>query len=129
MFDDSGELIRYKASNSPEHLASLKAIKIEFRQKSAIAKDLYFFNLGERLVRDTKEFWRYVKRNGKDNRSIPALKNDETIIHDNESKVEIFSRYFSSVFLPSSSCTICFELPIEIDRMPEVTFCVDGIRM
>lgn len=74
LFDDSDELIRYKASNSPEHLALLKAIEIEFRQKSDIAKDLYFFNLDERLFRDTKEFWRYVKRNGKDNRSIPALK-------------------------------------------------------
>lgn len=120
--------VKCKKNNSLENQSELKRLKLNFQNLATVAKNSYFSSLGKKLVEDTKQFWRYVRLNGKENTSVPPLKCSHAIVDDDASKVDIFSTYFSSVFRQSYSRVVNTVFSTEAEEMPEVTFSVSGIQ-
>lgn len=120
-----------KTKKSDSRYAQLVELKRSFRELAGSAKQTYFTNLGQRLVDDPKEFWKYVKRNGKNDTSVPPLHWSDRIINDDPSKVEIFVNYFSSVFqsnFSDASAVRTVDFSVQVDKMPEVAFSATGVE-
>ncbi|KAH7977750.1 hypothetical protein HPB49_003372 [Dermacentor silvarum] len=70
-----------------------------------VAKNAFSESIQLRIKDDPKQFWKHVKRNGKEATSIPSLVSENGVVSDDEAKAEYFNRYFASVFstvMPSS---------------------------
>lgn len=78
----------------------LKNVTLEVKTCTFKAKHDYTESLQSLLKDKQKEFWKHVKRNGKDNVSTPTLISGDDVFHDNIDKAECLNRYFSSVFTP-----------------------------
>lgn len=76
----------------------LKKVACELKTAICIAKDTFTNSIELRLKDNPKEFWKHVKRNGKDVLDIPPLISSDVIVHDDIAKAETFNQYFSSVF-------------------------------
>lgn len=68
------------------------------------AKLRLFDSFQSRISQNSKEIWKYIKRNKKDTVSIPALVQGNNTIVEPLDKAECFNSYFTSVFsLPVAS--------------------------
>lgn len=65
--------MKCKKINSLENKSELKRLKLNFQSLNHVAKNSYF-SIGKKLIEDSKQFWRYVRLNGKENTSVPPLK-------------------------------------------------------
>lgn len=93
----------YKQRSTEFNLEKLKRATHEFKSVLRSEKDAFFSTIHRRLQDNPKEFWKHVKRNGKDNLSIPPLKISDGFVCDDLEKAESFNQYFCSVFSTTST--------------------------
>lgn len=88
----------FKRNPSKENLCKLKLATHEVNNATVQTKTAYFETIESKIKQNTKELWKHIKRNKKDNISIPALTSGDTIICNASEKAKLFNLYFTSVF-------------------------------
>lgn len=121
----------FKKNPIAVNLNKLKAISRELKTKIAEAKCVYFESFQGKVKENPKEVWKYIKKNKKDNVSVPTLLDSDNIIKKPIDKAECFNSYFSSVFSLPVSDNVRTERPVwgGVAPMEDILFDSHGINI
>lgn len=113
------------------NLNKLKAISSELKTKIAEAKCAYFESFQGKVKENPKELWKYIKKNKKDNVSVPTLLDSDNIINKPIDKAQCFNSYFSSVFSLPVADNVRTERPVwgGVAPMEDILFDSHGINI
>lgn len=88
----------YRKNPTPQKKQQLQHASNAAKSAISHAKDVFYASFHSRLKTNPREFWQFIKRNRKDEVSIPVLEHNGSLVHESLDKAECFSSFFSSVF-------------------------------
>lgn len=120
----------FKRNPSEENSCKLKLATREVNNATVEMKVAYFKTIERKITQNPKELWRYIKRNKKDNISIPALTSGDITVSDTTEKAKLFNLYFTSVFSAATDPQKDLKLLVhESTSMPDVVLDARGIEL
>lgn len=114
-----------------ENIIQLKTITSNLKTKIEQANSVFFETFQTKVKENPKELWKYIKRNKKDNVSIPALVKCDDMVTDAGDKAECFNTCFRSVFsLPVINNNTADDLALaDVSLIEDIFFDALGIEV
>lgn len=116
----------FRRTKSPSLYAKLKEFSMQLKHDLKLSKHRYLSSLADRMKKNPKEVWRYIKNNKKDPVGIPAITDNGKLLEDNFTKAECFNAYFYSMFSAQNPTFMSHSLP-QLPDMNEIVITEQGV--
>lgn len=92
--------LKYKKYKRHSDLQEFKQIRSNIKKLTNIAYKKYISDVQESVIHDPKNFWKFYQSKKKKSRIPGNMTYNNVLYNSPDSIVEVFSEYFSSVYLP-----------------------------